>query len=178
MYADIISDEAFLEINTCPACYGVDKCDDFKARRFVWDGYWLPQVMNVKNVYFVKAPTNGHAQSKYILKKLGHADELEELDQKMCSFANRTKNCNLSNLNARYLDPGKDTFLQAITGLSDLSHCPSARLVDLMVEKCSVKDLNQDVDVKTGLDKSDLGVHLLTILSVNPEPLIIQVGKY
>ncbi|XP_013402245.1 deleted in autism protein 1 [Lingula anatina] len=174
--SDHLSTAAFLELHKCPACYGVSYCDHLLEKRVIpksWSGTGLSNLINVKNVFFAR-----HSHRWVVLKKLGHDKELTTLDRKLCSLANKTtSSCEVNKL---HLEPlftthlrSKKFLLELVTGISDLTRCPSKRLVDLILNRYSERYLvGQDVQKRWTPERIMV---LLTTLAANPEPVIMQV---
>ena len=168
-----LKEDTFLQIDKCPACFGTNFCSRLHngAVRFNgWSRVRLLDAVNVKNVYF-----GTYQGQPVVLKKLGHNKELRELDQLVCLSANMRKNCDVSRgiYKSKLAIKNSPSSLvpDDVRELSDLTHCPSHRLLDRILAKYQEKMGEEQRD----LIAEEL-MFLMSTLIVNPEPLILQVG--
>ncbi|XP_076046562.1 divergent protein kinase domain 2A isoform X2 [Oratosquilla oratoria] len=189
-------DKEFLELDTCPACYGQTLCHDFpllgKHRNkasFIeldfYSGLKPTKLVNVKNVYYAKW---GH--NFIVLKKLAHDSELKEFDQTLCDAA-RTLNCNVSEalvklMNESRMSMGRIVKDEAIytekgTGINSRTVVEVIRKFPKLFQKSEVLQCGQNSSIEYLFSKfsmlhkgQDVIPSFLTLLAVNPEPIIIM----
>ena len=80
LFTNHLTKENFLEVSTCPACYGHSLCPALLSGNFTLLGLSsirFLDIFNVKNVHMSQ-----NASHKIVLKKLGHNDELGKIDEK------------------------------------------------------------------------------------------------
>ncbi len=163
----------FLGTPTCPACYGRKLCPYFRNGSITFRPElqtnnaalnYLMRVGNIKNVY------HGQFDGKnVIIKRLAHDRELNTIDRKICELASVGKKCNVSQAMSRILIYNADGHIMpdVVANMSDFTRCPSLRLLDLVMENWQEK--------KERLMNHEERLHLFMTLTVNPEPVIIQV---
>lgn len=158
------------EVHKCPACYGTSACRDIHQVELLWhDGNAIfSHLFGVKNVYF-----GTYRRNKIVLKKLAHSWELNALDVALCERFNFRYPCSNVSLDRDAID--FDSLIKK-TITSDFSKDDSSRL-RLCPTVQHLADLlrnvylnNEDIDSRTIL------INLWTLVSVNPEPLILQVN--
>lgn len=160
------------EFDKCPACYGVSVCDEIVKGNIKITPFGLysaiAHVIASKNVFF---GTMG--QTRVVLKKLAHSYELRALDEIICgnkSFSSlcpghRTNTKYESDINFRSLVVRAITSSFLVPDASSLRLCPNAHHFDELFANVYAN----------GVDHKD--VYLWTLISVNPEPLVLQVRK-
>lgn len=126
--------------------------------------------MNAKNVFY-----GTYLSEQVILKKLGHDHELRSLDQEICNAYKEHPNCNagkyLKFLTKEYtFDVARDSALDyrplARHAWTEVLSCVrSQHLIDLIVKKSQLHDSAPSLE------------HILTLLILNPEPLIFSVFR-
>ena len=163
-----VSDMRYLETDKCPACYGRSLCQRLEYGMGKFTGYsrlqFINSLANIKNVNFGK-----YAGEKVVYKKLAHDNELQEFDEKICAKANKGSNCNVVDaLHAVVKSGSRNIGADELKGLSDLTRCPSQRLVDKIVHMYKEKADAIDMSFPEKLS-------LITTLSINQEPIILQV---
>lgn len=156
-----------LELPKCPACYGISACTNMVNGQYHlmgWNRWRFLHVLNKKNVYHATIE-----DSAVVLKKLAHNWELELLDAWLCKQAFGSKECDvgaaaiaLSSQN----DTRKATAMSSF-GVNDFSHCMNHQLLGKV----------KDAFAKTE-PLSNKHANVLTLMHLNPEPLIIQTFPY
>ncbi|NXF16454.1 DIA1 protein, partial [Rhodinocichla rosea] len=175
-----LSERRFLQLNKCPACWGTSWCRKFlngQLRLESWGRLRLLDFFNVKNVYFARYGEPREGSRRVVLKRLGSAQELADIDTKICRRATGRGRCDLlqalpatefASLNGdvRLLTPG------AVEGWSDLVHCPSQRLLDRLVRRYAETKDSGSFLLRNLKDSERM--QLLITLAFNPEPLVLQ----
>ncbi|KFM12586.1 Deleted in autism protein 1, partial [Aptenodytes forsteri] len=85
-----LSERRFLQLNKCPACWGTSWCRKFlngQLRLESWGRLRLFDFFNVKNVYFARYGEPREGSRRVVLKRLGSAQELADIDTKICRRA-------------------------------------------------------------------------------------------
>lgn len=169
---DISLDEAFVELPSCPSCYGQGLCplilphQNASVQRIELtgtSGWKLMKFVNYKNVYY------GHSgENPVVLKKLAHDTELREFDKKVCNMK-RALNCNVSEILGDLLWRNNyDVALvirqhPSVFGKSDSIMCNHSRILQHLYRKY------------TKIDKGPhQQQHFLTTLAINSEPLLLS----
>uniref|UniRef100_A0A8U7P4N2 Divergent protein kinase domain 2A n=1 Tax=Corvus moneduloides TaxID=1196302 RepID=A0A8U7P4N2_CORMO len=177
-----LSERRFLQLNKCPACWGTSWCRKFlngQLRLESWGRLRLLDFFNVKNVYFARYGEPREGSRRVVLKRLGSAQELADIDTKICRRATGRGRCDLlqalpatefASLNGdvRLLTPG------AVEGWSDLVHCPSQRLLDRLVRRYAETKDSGSFLLRNLKDSERM--QLLITLAFNPEPLVLQIN--
>jgi hypothetical protein len=171
-----IGHERFLNLKSCPFCFGYSLCGDiqFENSRFDFQldpsgyipkTYQFQEFINIKNVFYLN---DRLSHRKLILKKLAYFSELEEFDERerKCSSTCIKKFAPTSNrIDGEFLRNASQS--QQIDVLS----CFSDRLARLLVTSYTEHDFSND--------KRNNSIPMLTLLStlkINPEPVILQVN--
>ncbi|OXB83115.1 UNVERIFIED_CONTAM: hypothetical protein H355_016679 [Colinus virginianus] len=176
-----LAERRFLQLNKCPACWGTSWCRKFlngQLRLESWGRLRLFDFFNVKNVYFARYGEPREGSRRVVLKRLGSAQELADIDAKICRRATGRGRCDLlqalhatefASLNGdvRLLTP------DAVEGWSDLVHCPSQRLLDRLVRRYAETKDSGSFLLRNLKDSERM--QLLITLAFNPEPLVLQV---
>ncbi|XP_069474353.1 divergent protein kinase domain 2A isoform X1 [Ambystoma mexicanum] len=176
-----LADRRFLALNKCPACFGTSWCRKFLNGQLTFESWGRLRALdlfNVKNVYFARYGEPREGSRRVVLKRLGSARELAELDRDICRRATggrprcdllqampRTEFARL-NGDVRLLTP------QAVEGWSDLVHCPSQRLLDRLVRRYAETKDSGSFLLRNLKDAERM--QLLLTLAFNPEPLVLQ----
>ena len=129
LFTNHLTKENFLEVSTCPACYGHSLCPALLSGNHTLLGLSSIRFLDIFNVKNVHMSQNG--SHKIVLKKLGHYDELRNLDKRICIDAGYKANCDFSR--AIYQTKSameREMNPTVVKGLSFPMHCPSQRLVD------------------------------------------------
>ena len=167
VFSNPLKRDGFVELEKCPACYGTSKCSRFKngiASLSSWTHLPLLSFLNVKNVYL-----GFEGDQKVILKRLGHSAELSSIDDELCRKASRPIGCNVADAIRRTATISGTRWLTTYsTNMSDLTACPTDRLMERIMDKYQEK---VDAIQLSGVEK----MYLLTTLMVNPEPILLQV---
>ena len=157
------------DIGLCPACYGEDFCDFIikEHHEIQSQSSWklFRWILNVKNVYFISVKNENH-----VMKKLAHDRELAQFDETLCKRSDKSNTCDISRSWKKVLDRHDDNISLVIQENSDL-------FTESEVIKCGHSAVLQHLVSKHVLyDKSSDAIsHFLTVLSINPEPLILKV---
>lgn len=176
-----LSERRFLQLNKCPACWGTSWCRKFlngQLRLESWGRLRLLDFLNVKNVYFARYGEPREGSRRVVLKRLGSAQELADIDTKICRRATGRGRCDLLqalhatefasiNGDVRLLTP------DVVEGWSDLVHCPSQRLLDRLVRRYAETKDSGSFLLRNLKDSERM--QLLITLAFNPEPLVLQV---
>ncbi|XP_075985644.1 divergent protein kinase domain 2A-like [Anticarsia gemmatalis] len=155
------------DLNRCPACYGISICPELYSSQIILDWQTLPSMFNAKNIF------SGVTKSdrRVVLKKLAHNWELNEFDSKLCKEFNLKRNCkpiqllNVTNFDEKIIKLVEYNLTWPdVEPRKGLVLCPYAYSVyDLLVPVLTKKKPAMDM------------INIWTMLSINPEPIIIQV---
>lgn len=171
-----LTQEDFLEMTKCPACYGMTFCFNFFDDQFTLSGiskYELFDRINVKNVYYADHKYHGH---RVVLKKLAHNDEIKRIDDRLCKDAFRDPGCDLArrmvvsqtarNIHRNGLLPEllKDTTF--------MFFCVTHKLIDRVMDRYQVLGKKEQ---QLAMDEK-LQIYYTAL--VNPEPLMLQVDEF
>lgn len=159
------------DLNRCPACYGVSVCPELYSNQIILEsGHHWSRLFNAKNIYYGFTKSN----KRVVLKKLAHDWELKEFDSNLCSTWKLKRNCRPSDLlNVSKIEEKIIQMVQYNLTWPDTE--PRKGLV-LCPYAYSIFDLIQPMmKNKKSSVQSDL-VNLWTMLSINPEPLVLQVS--
>ncbi|KAM3961340.1 divergent protein kinase domain 2A [Aphomia sociella] len=158
------------DLDRCPACYGISVCPELYSNQITLESKprWMG-IFNAKNIYYGYTKSN----RRVVLKKLSYDWELKEFDSKMCNTWRLKRNCKpIHLLNASNMDDKIIDIVQYNLSFPDTE--PRKGLV-LCPYAYSIYDLVQPVlNSKKSNYKSDM-INIWTMLSVNPEPIILQV---
>ncbi|KYM79291.1 PREDICTED: deleted in autism protein 1 homolog [Atta cephalotes] len=157
------------ELQKCPACYGISACHNIHKIDLLWNDVnaIISHLFGVKNVFF-----GIYNQSKVVLKKLAHSSELKALDVTLCNELHLGYPCSNVPLD-RYKADFYNLIRKIITSdfskddTSRLRLCPTIRHLD---------DLFYNVHLNNKhIDPTQYLINLWTLVSINPEPLILQI---
>lgn len=161
-----INIETLLELEKCPACYGNSACGFVKDIELEYrdPGTLLSYFTGTRNVF-----RGSLADKRFVIKKLADDAELRDFDRRICQTDSSEPCVNINASNEDLygfikktvsLDFGEDD-------LSRLRICPSTnRLMTL---------LNRAYSDKGNFDGNELLFNAWTIVSINPEPIMLQV---
>ncbi|XP_026826615.1 deleted in autism protein 1 homolog isoform X2 [Ooceraea biroi] len=157
------------ELHKCPACYGISACRDIHEVDLLWHDRKaiFSHLFGVKNVFF-----GTYNRSKVVLKKLAHSFELNAFDVALCEKLDFNYPCSNIPLDRFTVD-----FYHLIekTITSDFSKDDSSRL-RLCPIVYHLDDLLHNVYLNNkNVDSTEFLINLWTLVSVNPEPLILQI---
>ncbi|XP_038049996.1 divergent protein kinase domain 2A-like [Patiria miniata] len=167
-----LEDRDFVGVDKCPACYGTSMCHEFNHGHLSLSSYSRMRfldIVNVKNVYF---GWHNEKNIDVILKRLGHDTELASFDANLCKNAGAGQDCDVAKsiFQTKFSRVLETTSLEVahVEGLSDVVRCPSERLLEriLMMYRDHVPGQSLSKDHK---------LMLMTMLSVNPEPIIYTI---
>lgn len=187
-----LSDEAFLNIRTCPFCFGQTLCNELKQnfisnkvndfvfinQNNLFNTYFLNSLFNVKNIYPLK---DNLKKKDLILKKLAHDSEFLDFDGKELDCydkenSKRNDAClySLITSNKKVLSdqPLAYSFLKTHSeylGIESVS-CFSQRMLNIFYNQTIYSKI-----VKTANNYFDQNVIILFTLKINPEPIFLQV---
>lgn len=169
--------DAFVERHKCPACYGETFCNHLFLQSHntsLYKNHWnLFTYFNSRNVYF-----GSFNSTPVVFKKLGHTWELEKFDQDLCALVE--ERFIMGHMNT-ICDPGAALrqLLHRYNGkISSFVHnCPK------MFENCdAVMCTPQSQVIEYLFEKFQERVRhrylkefFITLLAINPEPLILMV---
>ncbi|EFN83716.1 Uncharacterized protein C3orf58, partial [Harpegnathos saltator] len=163
-----------VEIHKCPVCYGVSACHDIHKVNLLWHdiNVIFLHLFGIKNVFF-----GTYNQDKVVLKKLAHSSELEAFDVTFCNKLYLEYPC--SNISKEKLNKhvaSFDVFIKKIITTdfskddsSRLRLCPTIQHIDNLLYSIH---LNYKY-----VDSMEYLINLWTLVSINPEPLILQVNS-
>ncbi|KAG6449343.1 LOW QUALITY PROTEIN: divergent protein kinase domain 2A [Manduca sexta] len=158
------------ELDRCPACYGISVCPELYSNQiFLENNHGWLSIFNAKNIYYGYTRSN----RRVVLKKLAHNWELKEFDSKLCTSWNLKRTCtpisllNVSNVDEKIIDiVGYNLTWADPMPRKGLVLCPYAySLYDLIQPLTNSRNSNFKAEM----------INLWTVLSINPEPLILQV---
>lgn len=155
------------DLGRCPACYGVSVCPELYSNQIIMETHRWSSMFNTKNIYYGYTKSN----RRVILKKLAHNSELRTFDNNLCKTFNLKRNCKpIHLLNASNIDDKLIKLVEYNLSVPDprprkgLVMCPYAHsLYDFIIPVLSSK--KEQVDM----------VNIWTMLSINPEPIVLQV---
>ncbi|KAJ8710674.1 hypothetical protein PYW08_009189 [Mythimna loreyi] len=156
------------DLNRCPACYGVTICPELYSNQVIMESSttWS-SMFNAKNIFYGSTKTN----RRVILKKLAHNAEFKTFDDNLCKTFKLKHNCkpvhllNLSSIDDKLIKLVEyDLKKPDPNPRKGLVMCPYAySLFDFILPVFNSK--REHVDI----------VNIWTMLSLNPEPIILQV---
>lgn len=167
-------DEAFMELSSCPACYGQDLCPAILPQHNGGDpeielkglsGWKIMKFINYKNVYY-----GCRGENILVLKKLAHTTELREFDKNICSMKKELY-CNVSNIIDKLLQKNSYDIASVVRqhpsvfGKSDIIMCNHSRVIQHLYREYTKID-----------GEPHQHQHFLTMLAINSEPLLINVS--
>ena len=170
-----LTDEEFLGVQKCPACYGSSLCFEFFDDQIQLSGisrYSVFDTINLRNVHFA---FHKYKEHDVVIKKLGFNSEIKTIDDQICEDSFRKPGCDLAqrfvvsqtaqDITKNGLSPKhlKDTTFMFM--------CPTHRLIDRVLEKYVEKNRGKHISIDTQLQ-------ILYTAKVNPEPLLLQVGLF
>lgn len=158
-----------MELHKCPACYGVSACHNIHKIDLLWNDVnaIISYLFGVKNVFF-----GTYNQSKVVLKKLAHSSELKAFDVILCNKLHLEYPCSI--LPDRYILDFYDLIRKTIA--SDFSQDDTSRL-----RLCPTLDHLDELFYNLHFNNKHINntqylINLWTLVSINPEPLILQVN--
>lgn len=166
-----VTDDNFLEVTMCPACFGSSGCGLVYYNQVElsgWSSYRFVDVFSTKNIHYATLSGNQNV----VLKKLGSARELQALDDKVCKQAARPEGCDVPRVLfvtdisvVLRKEPLEPKHLHQSVGMFT---CASYRLMDRMWTY--YRELRRKGSILLG-DK----LQVWYTASLNPEPLLLQV---
>ncbi|KAJ1531008.1 hypothetical protein ONE63_005840 [Megalurothrips usitatus] len=170
-----------LELDKCPACYGVSLCSDIlqgsSEISIVFD-FWgrlglLANALATKNVF---SGSLGH--QRVIVKRLGDNSELQQMDKNICHTMGINANCGIKMKEVVFrISNLRETVQKLINQSSNINEyrlrlCPSIEHADGLFSPILPK-VNGS---KPGLLTNDgFTANVWTMLLINPEPLLLQI---
>lgn len=157
------------EQHKCPACYGVSACHNIHKINLLWHDIntITSHLFGVKNVFFAT-----YNRSKVVLKKLAQSSELKAFDIMLCKKLHLEYPCT-SVLLDRYITYFYEYIKEIVT--SDFSKDDTRRL-RLCPTIQHLDDLFHNVHLNNKhIDPTQYLINLWTLISLNPEPLILQI---
>ncbi|XP_070165715.1 divergent protein kinase domain 2A [Polyergus mexicanus] len=157
------------EQHKCPVCYGVSACHNIHQINLLWHDIntIVSHLFGVKNVFFAT-----YNQSKVVLKKLAQSSELKAFDVALCKKLHLEYPCTNVLLD-KYIVDFDNRIKETITSnfskdnSSRLRLCPTIQHLD---------DLFYNVHLNNKhIDPTQYLINLWTLVSLNPEPLILQI---
>ncbi|CAG7731074.1 unnamed protein product [Allacma fusca] len=169
------------ERGKCPACFGVKLCPQMiqgKIELNDWTKYSVSKLVNSKNVFYATWHNRG-VERKLILKKLAHDNELARLDKELCNRHGKQDQCDSKDAVRLLIDKYSYTHKnrpddpilhgEKIGKVTDALLCPSHHKMDYIIERVT--------KLSKGPHRNTILMHILTMLLVNPEPLILQTFR-
>lgn len=157
------------DLNRCPACYGISICPELYSNQVIMESSttWS-SMFNAKNIFYGYTKSN----RRVILKKLAHNSEFKTFDDNLCKTFKLKRNCrpvhllNLSSIDDKLIKLVEyDLKNPDPNPRKGLVMCPYAySLFDFILPALNSK--REQVDI----------VNIWTMLSLNPEPIILQVS--
>lgn len=168
-----LAEDAFLETEKCPACYGHSLCwilQDNQIHLTGWSKVRLLDFVNVKNVHFGHHKDLDHP---VVLKKLAHSSELQDIDERICKDAGRQAGCDVARV-LHVSDTGIEIrklglLPKHLKNTTYMFSCVTLNLIDLVIRKYQEK-LKPKSDLPFVRDKLQIYATAL----VNSEPLLLQ----
>ncbi|KAL6441251.1 hypothetical protein ACFW04_003489 [Cataglyphis niger] len=157
------------EQHKCPICYGISACHNIHQINLLWHDLntIISHLIDVKNVFFAT-----YNQSKVVLKKLAQSSELKAFDIALCQKFHLEYPCTNVLLD-KYIGDFDNHIKETITSnfskddSSRLRLCPTIQHLD---------DLFYNVYLNNKhIDSTQHLINLWTMVSLNPEPLILQI---
>lgn len=160
------------EVHKCPTCYGVSACHDIHKINLSWHdaSTIFLHLFGIKNVFF-----GSYNHDKIVLKKLAHSSELKAFDIAFCNKLHLEYPCTSISEEelSKYATDLDDLIKKTVS--SDFSNDDSSRL-RLCPTTQHIDDLFYNIHLNyKHADTIDYLINLWTLLSINPEPLILQV---
>lgn len=162
-----INVRSLLELEKCPACYGLSACDF--ARDVELDirepGTLISYFTGTRNVFQGTLGDN-----RLVIKKLGSSAELEALDREICwgkSDQQCTVDVNASDEDLLALIEERVSLEFEEDHLSRLRICPSTKRLESFLNRAFVHP-------RSFHEKRSL-FNVWTIVSLNPEPILLQI---
>lgn len=171
------SSDQFTNVNSCPACFGDDLCPQFYHGEIKLTGVSrLKYLKSSKNVF-----TGKLIGEHVILKKLAHDSEIEQIDKYICQMAKFHKVCDVNEAISALIRNSENILnhtqlirlISSSVSSTDISHCPSDRLLSYILNKLYVSKRDFPEDIEIELYK--YGVLMYSSL-LNPEAIILQVS--
>lgn len=173
---------SMLELNKCPACYGVSFCSDILQgpdKISIEFDFWgrlglLANTFTTKNVY-----SGWYGHQRVIIKRLGHDFELQNMDANICKAMKTENNCvdQMKSVVFRVLNlrNSVERLLNESVNLNDyrLRLCPTTEHVDTLFNP--ILKINGTNQAKLGNDP--FTANIWTLLLINPEPLLLQIMR-
>ncbi|KAK4319415.1 hypothetical protein Pmani_009650 [Petrolisthes manimaculis] len=168
-------DKDFLELTTCPACYGKEFCRDIlddeltRSKKITLASFsrWkIMRLLNVKNVYYAE-----RNNVPLVLKKLAHDSELQEFNTNLCEADKQDAGCDITQAIQSLLYKSKNNVAQVVSRfpllfeMSEGVKCNHRRVLYHLLDKF------------LKIDNEPNQHHFLTLLAVNMEPLILNAYK-
>ncbi|XP_012232214.2 divergent protein kinase domain 2A [Linepithema humile] len=159
----------YTEINKCPVCYGVSACFNIYEAE-LWREFTvvLIHLFDVKNAFF-----GTYNQTQVVLKKLAYSTELKAFDIAWCNKFHRQYPCSnilLDNYTTDFYDSIEQTITLNFSkdDASRLRLCPTVQHLDDFLR-------NVHLNNKHFINNTQYLINLWTLVSINPEPLILQI---
>ncbi|XP_013191735.2 divergent protein kinase domain 2A [Amyelois transitella] len=173
MFGDLKSTNVLqlIDLNRCPACYGVTVCPELYSNQILLESnYGWTKMFNAKNIYYGFTKSNNR---RVVLKKLSHSWELKEFDSKLCKTWGLKENCkptdllSVKNADKKIKNLVKYNLSHPETEpRKGLVYCPYPYSIYSLLQPVFNNQLTKYA--------SDV-INIWTMLSINPEPIIIQV---
>ncbi|XP_049880066.1 divergent protein kinase domain 2A-like [Pectinophora gossypiella] len=160
------------DLRRCPACYGVTVCPELYSNQIIPDkNDWTNMLFNAKNIYYGYTKSN----RRIVLKKLAHDWEFSEFDNKLCKAWKLNKNCHpIDLLNVTGVEKKLEQLVHfnltvpQVEPRKGLVFCPYSFGIHDFIEPA----LNNK---KTSRNYQSDMINIWTMLSINPEPIVLQV---
>lgn len=167
IFGNRLKSEDFLEVAKCPGCYGISACERSTRGEvsFVgWSKIRLLDYVNVDNVYH---GTHGREES-VVISKLGSNARIAAMDRELCALAKEPEDCDVGGAASKAFPPsGTKWMVKQMTGMSDMTTCPTERLLETIMSKYIEK---HDAISLSAAERTQL----LTTLMINQGPILFQ----
>lgn len=167
IFGNQLKKDSFLEVSKCPACYGTSSCGYAKNGE-VWFTGWSKvrflDYVNVNNIHY-GYDTVGRS---VILSKLGSNAQIAEMESELCALAKGPEGCDVSRATVAFPASGTKWMLQHVTGISDMTTCPTERLLETMMDK--YREKNDAINLS-----ANERAQLVTTLMINQQPIVFQM---
>lgn len=149
------------KVNSCPFCFGKEFCQLLHTNTTISNADSL-NVFNSKNVF--RATFNDR---EIILKKLANSAEINVFDKSICGDVEYC-NTSLINISINEEDIIKVLLRNKPDEVNSLKVCGPNVAMEFLKDVVSL-------DSYANMKKKDMLTNIWTILSINPEPLILQL---
>lgn len=156
---------SYSDVGKCPYCYGNTMCPSFEDKEIHIKFLSLINVINYKNIYYGE-----YNNVNVIVKKLASNEELVQFNKLVCYENYLADDCDLNLIGDQqnYTKKIINHMTSNINEYQPFKVCSKPAAEFLFDQFLKMKPIEQDED--------DYLKHIWTILKINIEPLILQVG--